>query len=105
MYWDLRRILLSLVVEVVRSAARRDTRLRRISAEEASSISVEKSRCDPNRLSPEQLAKLLSAAAQVQILSQQIQDDVEEGAPENADGTLNLVHYTAWLLKEMSAVQ
>lgn len=56
---------------------------------------------NPNRLTVEQLAKLLSAAARVQIPPHQIQDDVEEGAPQNADGTLNLVHYTAWLLQEM----
>jgi len=28
-------------------------------------------------------------------------DDVLAGAPTNADGTLNLVHYAAWLVKEM----
>ncbi|HMN41169.1 MAG TPA: hypothetical protein PKE29_10015 [Phycisphaerales bacterium] len=27
--------------------------------------------------------------------------DIDAGAPANADGTLNLVHYAAWLVKEM----
>jgi len=26
-----------------------------------------------------------------------IEEDIEEGAPLNADGTVNLVHYGAWL--------
>ena len=56
---------------------------------------------DPNRLTPEQAAKLLSAAAKVRIPVQQIADDLEAGAPRNADGTFNLVHYAAWIVKEM----
>jgi hypothetical protein len=28
--------------------------------------------------------------------------DIDAGAPTNADGTINLVHYAAWLVKEMS---
>jgi hypothetical protein len=30
-----------------------------------------------------------------------LRDDIEAGAPTNADGTLNLVHYAAWLIREM----
>ena len=56
---------------------------------------------DPNRLSPEQAAKLLSAAAKVRIPVEQIAADLKSGAPQNADGTINLVHYAAWLVKEM----
>ena len=26
--------------------------------------------------------------------------DIEAGAPTNADGTINLVHYAAWLVRE-----
>jgi len=29
--------------------------------------------------------------------------DIDAGAPVNADGSVNLVHYAAWLVKEMSA--
>ena len=56
---------------------------------------------DPNRLTPEQAAKLLSAAAKIRIPLEQIAEDIEAGAPQNADGTLNLVHYAAWIVKEL----
>ena len=56
---------------------------------------------DPNRLTPEKAAKLLSAAAKIRIPAEQIVRDLDDSAPQNTDGTLNLVHYAAWLLKEM----
>ena len=56
---------------------------------------------DPNRLTPTQAAKLLSAAAKIKIPMEQIKRDLADGAPANADGTLNLVHYAAWLAGEM----
>jgi hypothetical protein len=56
---------------------------------------------DPTRLSPEQAAKLLSAASKIRIPIEQIAEDIEAGAPRNADGTLNLVHYAAWIVKEL----
>ena len=57
---------------------------------------------DPNRLSPDQAARLLSAAAKIRLPIERIAADLESGAPTNADGTINLVHYAAWLVKEMS---
>lgn len=56
---------------------------------------------DPNRLSIEQLVKLLSAAYRERIDAEKVRQDLETGAPANPDGTINLVHYAAWLLKEM----
>ena len=56
---------------------------------------------DPNRLTPEKAAKLLSAVAKIRIPAEQITTDIGGGAPQNADGTINLVHYAAWLVKEM----
>lgn len=56
---------------------------------------------DPNRLTPEQAAKLLSAAVKVRIPVEQIESDMGAGAPRNPDGTISLVHYAAWLVKEM----
>ena len=50
---------------------------------------------DPNRLTVEDASQLLS------VSPQQIALDVEAGLPMNPDGTINLVHYTAWLIKEM----
>ena len=62
----------------------------------------ENSPLDPNRLTLEQAAKILSAAAKVRVPVEQIAADLEAGAPRNPDGTMNLMHYAAWLLKEMS---
>ena len=64
-------------------------------------MTTEHAPVDPNRLTPEQAAKLLSAAAKVRIPVEQIAADLDAGAPRNADGTLNLVHYSAWMVKEM----
>jgi hypothetical protein len=56
---------------------------------------------DPTRLSVEQAAKLLSAAYRERIEADKIQLDLQNGAPVNADGTINLMHYGAWQAKEM----
>ena len=64
-------------------------------------MSNEKGPVDPNRLTPAQASKLLSAAAKVQIPVGQIEQDIQSGAPTNPDGTLNLMHYAAWLVKGM----
>ncbi len=49
------------------------------------------------------LARLLTAAGGQAISVAMIEADVESGAPTNADGTLNLVRFAAWLAKEMAA--
>ena len=64
-------------------------------------MSNENGPVDPNRLTPAQASKLLSAAAKVQIPVGQIEEDIQSGAPTNPDGTLNLMHYAAWLVKGM----
>jgi hypothetical protein len=46
-------------------------------------------------------ARLLSALAGAAISEDMLRSDVTAGAPTNADGTFNLVHYAAWLCKEM----
>jgi hypothetical protein len=43
------------------------------------------------------LARLLSKAGGREISAQRIAADVAAGAPTNADGSLHLVHYAAWL--------
>ena len=53
-------------------------------------------------LTAEQLAKVLSAAGGRRITEEMIRADIEAGAPVNSDGTVNLIHYTAWLVKEMA---
>jgi hypothetical protein len=32
-----------------------------------------------------------------------LQADIDDGAPRNPDGTMNLVHFAAWLVKEISS--
>jgi hypothetical protein len=64
-------------------------------------MAEQRSPVDPNRLTPEQAAKLLSAAAKIRVPVERIQEDIEAGAPRNVDGTINLMHYAAWMVKEM----
>ena len=56
---------------------------------------------DPMRLSIEQAAKVLSATFRERIEVSTLAADIRDGAPTNDDGTLNLVHYSAWQAKEM----
>ena len=49
-----------------------------------------------------QAAKVLSTAGGRSITEEMLRADIDAGAPVNADGTMNLVHYTAWLVKEMA---
>ena len=60
-----------------------------------------KEQLDPAKLTLEQLVRILRAAGSQQVAPESIEKDVESGAPRNADGTINLVHYAAWLVKEM----
>jgi hypothetical protein len=47
-------------------------------------------------------AKLLSKVSGQAIDPEMLAEDIAAGAPVNADGSLNLVHYAAWLVKEAS---
>jgi len=49
-----------------------------------------------------QAAKILAAAGSRRITEAELCADIEVGAPTNADGTINLVHYVAWLLREVA---
>jgi len=51
-------------------------------------------------LTAAQTAKILAAAGQRRITEVMVKADIEAGAPTNADGTINLVHYAAWLARE-----
>ena len=51
-------------------------------------------------LTLDQLARLLSAAGKRRITAAEIAADLDAGAPVNPDGTVNLVHYAAWLARE-----
>lgn len=54
----------------------------------------------PSAMSLADAARLLSAAGGRPVTVEMLQADVAAGAPTNADGTLNLVHYVAWMAKE-----
>ncbi len=48
-------------------------------------------------------ARLLSAVGGQVVTMEMLQADVAAGGPTNDDGTLNVAHYAAWLVKEMAA--
>jgi hypothetical protein len=52
------------------------------------------------RLSVEQLSQLLSNRYRKLVPADRISSDIASGAPTNADGTVDLVAYAAWLLQE-----
>ena len=56
---------------------------------------------NPTAMSVAEVAKLLSAGGGKKISPEEVQADIDAGAPVNANGKINLVHYTAWLLREM----
>ena len=49
-----------------------------------------------------QASQVLSAAGGRRITEDMLCADIDAGAPVNADGTINLVHYAAWLVREVS---
>jgi hypothetical protein len=60
---------------------------------------------DPGTLNPASLtladaARLFTKAAGQTVTVAMLQADRCAGAPANLDGTLNLVHYAAWLVRE-----
>jgi hypothetical protein len=56
---------------------------------------------NPASLAVEDMARLLSAAGGKKVTPEQVQADIDAGAPVGADGRMNLVHYTAWLVREL----
>ena len=57
---------------------------------------------NPAALTVEQLARLLTVAGAKSATADAIHRHVARGAPTAADGRINLVHYMAWLIREMS---
>ena len=60
-------------------------------------------RRDPQAIAPADLATILSRMGCGRVTPEMIEADVETGAPTNADGTIHIVHYVAWLVGEMGA--
>ncbi|MFQ5734585.1 MAG: hypothetical protein ACE5KM_21835 [Planctomycetaceae bacterium] len=57
---------------------------------------------DPTALSIADAARLLTKAGSRLVTESALQRDIDDGAPTNADGTINLVNYAAWLVLEIS---
>ena len=61
------------------------------------------SRLNPAALPAADAARVLTRLGGKPVTEAMLVADIDAGAPTNADGSLNLVHYAAWLVKEMSA--
>ena len=54
---------------------------------------------NPAALTVEQLARMLA------LPEEKVRDHVAAGAPVAADGTINLIHYAAWLNKQLRSAE
>lgn len=59
-------------------------------------------RIDPQAITLANASRLLSAMGFGGVTEDMVAQDLDAGAPTNADGTINLIHYAAWLIKERS---
>ncbi len=50
-----------------------------------------------------EMARMLSGAGGKRVTPEQVQADLDAGAPVGRDGRINLVHYAAWLAREVQA--
>ena len=48
------------------------------------------------------LAALLTRSGG-KVTPEMVKADIAAGAPTNPDGTVNLIHYAAWMVKELSS--
>jgi hypothetical protein len=57
----------------------------------------------PTSLTVADAARLLTRAGGQAVTVAMLEADLAAGAPANADATINLVHYAAWLVREMGS--
>ena len=57
----------------------------------------------PTSLTVADAARLLTKVGGQSLTSAMLEADLAAGAPTNADGSINLVHYAAWLVREASS--
>jgi hypothetical protein len=48
------------------------------------------------------VAALLSRVGGKPVTAEMIREDIAAGAPQNPDGTMNLIQYAAWLVREVT---
>lgn len=56
---------------------------------------------NPLALPPDTLAKLLQRSGSRRMSADELQRLIDAGLPLNGDGTINIIEYTAWLVKEV----
>jgi hypothetical protein len=56
----------------------------------------------PTALSVADAAKVLSKSGGRPVTENMLRADLDAGAPTNPDGTINLLHYAAWLVRELA---
>ena len=49
----------------------------------------------------EKLLEILRKSGSREVSPEALAADIEAGAPVNEDGTINMIEYAAWLIKEM----
>ena len=54
-------------------------------------------------LKPDQVVDVLVKSGFRDMTLELLHSDFELGAPRNPDGTVNLIHYMAWILKEINS--
>ncbi len=59
---------------------------------------------NPMSLSIDEIARMLSAAGNRRISPEQVQADIDAGAPVGRGGRNNLLHYAAWLIREVQSM-
>ena len=64
----------------------------------------EQGTANPSALTAEQLSRLLAASGSKSATAEVIRRHIEAGAPTVADGRLNLIHYVAWVVREVANV-
>ena len=65
------------------------------------STDVRQAGMNPQALRLEDVARILSASGPQPVTVDMLQADIDDGAPTNADGTINLVHFAAWIVSEL----
>ena len=64
----------------------------------------DREKIDPSKLTPQQTAELLTRLGEGAVDADSVKDDLADGAPTNADGSLNAMRYVAWLVRELACV-
>lgn len=53
-------------------------------------------------LSVPDVVRILLKSGARNMTEEKVRSDINAGAPVNSDGTLNVIHYTAWIAKEIA---